>query len=57
VTNKTSEEDKKKLYDGVDDIHKRLLDAGVRAEKDTRDNYNAVSTFARATYSSEIQLT
>jgi prolyl-tRNA synthetase len=43
VTNKTSDEDKKKLYGGVDDIHKRLIDAGVRAEKDTRDNYNAVS--------------
>ena len=28
----------------MDDIHKRLVAAGVRAEKDTRDNYNAVGT-------------
>lgn len=46
VTAKTSEEDKTKLYDGVDEIHKRLLAAGVRAEKDTRDNYNAGWKFA-----------
>jgi len=46
VTNKTSDDDKKKLYDSVDDIHKRLVAAGVRAEKDTRDNYNAGWKFA-----------
>jgi prolyl-tRNA synthetase len=41
VTGKMSEEDKKKLYDGVDDIYKKLTSVGVRAEKDVRENYNA----------------
>jgi prolyl-tRNA synthetase len=41
VTGKTSDEDKKKLYDGVEEILKKLLDAGVRVEKDVRENYNA----------------
>jgi len=41
ITAKTTEEDKKAHYDKIAAMTKTLVDAGVRAEADVRENYNA----------------
>lgn len=38
ITAKTSEDDKNKLYEKVSEVTKELVDAGIAAEKDDRDN-------------------
>jgi prolyl-tRNA synthetase len=41
ITAKTTDEDKNKHYDKIVEMTKTLVDAGVRAESDIRENYNA----------------
>ncbi|CAI2348586.1 unnamed protein product [Caenorhabditis sp. 36 PRJEB53466] len=40
ITAKTTDESKKNLYDTVEKVTQSLLDGGLRAENDTRDNYS-----------------
>lgn len=40
ISAKSTEDDRKALHEGAADIEKRLLDAGVRAIGDYRDNYS-----------------
>lgn len=46
VTNKSSAEDKKKIFDGVDAIIKTLKKSGIRARADLRDTYTTGYKFS-----------
>ena len=40
VTGSLSDEDKKKLYDSCDELHRSLRAKGIRSKVDLRDNYS-----------------
>ncbi|KAF1349003.1 prolyl-tRNA synthetase 2 [Delphinella strobiligena] len=40
ITAKSTDEDRAKLYDAVEDMKNQLIDAGVRAESDLREGYS-----------------